>query len=97
MVSHRDRERCCRTTLQSAPASRELRVRWQLNRNGFIDASNYTSEPEQRVCQNRAIRGTFRNTRITGVSAAEAWFRIDCDEEFVTANRQIPKCRRYQC
>jgi hypothetical protein len=63
-------------------------------RTGSLSVFELRREMEQRMCQNRPMRGTSKNARITRVPDVAAWFRSDCNEECVTANRQISKCRR---
>jgi hypothetical protein len=41
------------------------------------------------MCQNRPLSGKSKNVRNGRVSDVAAWCRTDCDEERVTANRQL--------
>src|SRR4029453_3774423 len=78
------------------PSRPSMACRWRspLHPHGFIERFELHSETEQHMCQNRPMRGTSKNARITRVLDVAAWFRSDCDEECMTANRQISKCRR---
>jgi len=40
------------------------------------------------MCQNTLMSGTSKNVRIRRIEYVAAWFRMDCDEERVTAYRQ---------
>src|SRR4029077_110822 len=53
----------------------------------------YARELKQPMCPNSLISRTFKNVRIRRVPDVAVWFRTDCDEEHVTANRQMLKCR----
>ena len=63
--------------------------------NGFGTSTNYTREPEQRMCQTRSMSGTSKDLRIRSVSHVAAWFRTGCDEDPLTTFRQMSKCRLY--
>jgi hypothetical protein len=47
------------------------------------------------MCQEQTNARNVENARITRVSDVAAWFRTDCDEEQVAANRHVSKCRLY--
>ena len=47
------------------------------------------------MCQNRSMSGISKTVRITRISNVAAWFRTDCDDDPLTTNRQMSKCRLY--
>lgn len=60
---------------------------------GVLRLSNNTREPQQRMCQNRAMARTPRNVRNRSVSDLAAWFRRRCDDDRLTSYRQVSECR----
>ena len=48
---------------------------------------------QQPICQIRLIFGTSKNVRMRSVLQFAAWFRSGCDDDRLSTDRQVSKCR----